>query len=203
MASPARPQTLDTHVLDCLFQLAERGDCLAPSQALTPAREAPLAGAADAPSFAPAPPPGQREGQPWDVAAASEWLTRERARLEAYTRAQLSLLQAERQAMLGQHYLNEQATVLRVQELNRKEEFLARHSQALQAQAAQLSQRERALLGQLEQRRQAQEELVAMERTSADMRQEVGGLPSLLEAMRAEVSSLQAARDAARAELGE
>jgi hypothetical protein len=155
----------------------------------------------EAVAYEPAPPPGEAELPP-AVRAAHEWLRREKARLEAYTRAQLARIYAERQQAAGQNYLAEQALILRTQELNRKEEFLARQVRSLQEQAAQLAQREQALLGGLQEQRHGQEEWCAVQKASQDLRHEADGQQALLAALRAETSALQAARDAARADLG-
>jgi hypothetical protein len=157
--------------IDCFFShFAGTPGAAAPAGDEPPARPANAA----APAYEPALPP-EGIATP-ESAAAHEWLKREKARLEAYTRSQLARVQAERQEALSQHYINEQGLVLWAQELNRKEEFLSQQTRSLQQQAAELSQREAALLHQLEQRRQTQEELVAAQKASADARQQSEGL---------------------------
>src|SRR5687768_14298724 len=69
---------------------------------------------------------------PEELRAASEWLARERQRLEAYTRSQLARVQEERQALAQQQYLNEQTLIFRSQELTRREEMLLTQGRSLQ-----------------------------------------------------------------------
>src|SRR5262245_47072286 len=59
-----------------------------------------------------------------DLRRAAEWLSRERKRLQAYTRAQLGRLQEEQQAFVRQKGLNEQALIVRAQEISRQEALL-------------------------------------------------------------------------------
>src|SRR5262245_46937399 len=129
----------------------------------------PLQEVAPAEAAAPAPAPADDVPLPpkvesaADLEAATAWLQRERKRLEAYTRAQLTRLQQEHQAVLQQNYLNEQALIMRSQELARREEMLQAQGRAVQQQAQEVSGRERALSEQLAQWWQANEQLAALE----------------------------------------
>ena len=86
-------------------------------------------------------PQGPAEGQgppairgPADLQAACAWLQRERERLAGYTRDQLARLQDEHEALIKHNYRNEQALILRCQELSRMEEQLASQSREVAAE---------------------------------------------------------------------
>jgi chromosome segregation ATPase len=136
-----------------------------------------------------------------DLQAANEWLRRERKRLEDYTEAQLARVAGEHQALVSQNYRNEQQMILACQELSRKEELLARHSRALQEQAAELSRREKALAAQLEQWSKAQGELTELREVRAQTEQETAQQQALLAALRAETEALQKSRESTLHEL--
>jgi chromosome segregation ATPase len=122
-----------TQVLDWLFsRLAGGGPTVAPV----------VRAKVDDPGTS-APPPAIRDAA--DLQAAADWLQRERKRLEGYTQVQLARLQSEHEELVRQNYLNEEALILRSQELSRTEEMLATQSRALQQQAEELSRREQAL----------------------------------------------------------
>src|SRR5262249_18997265 len=126
---------------------------------------------------------------------------RERQRLEAYTRAQLTRIHQEHQAALQQGYLNEQALIMRSQELARREEMLQAQGRAVQQQAQEVSGRERALSEQLAQWWQANEQVAAVEEAGEVARRDAAHHQAVLGALQAETAALQQAREAARAEL--
>jgi chromosome segregation ATPase len=195
MAIPTCPQGVTPQAADYIFaQLSGEGGLMPGVWPSTLDQPAPPA------SFEPEPPPEAISRNP-ELKAAYEWLGREKARLETYTRTQLARIQAQRRETMRQTHQDEQTMILRAQELNRREEFLAHQARRVQEQALQLEHREKALLYHLEQQRQGQEELLTAQKTSEDVRQEIDGQRSLLEALRAETSALLAARDAAKGEL--
>ncbi len=136
-----------------------------------------------------------------DLRAAHEWLHRERQRLDAYTRGQLARVRREHQGFLQQTYLQEQALVLRTQELNRKDEMLAHQAGAIRREAGDLAERQRKLAPYLDPLWHGQEELAEMRRVSCGLRGDVKGQRALLERLRAEAAALEQEREAARAEL--
>jgi chromosome segregation ATPase len=198
LSTPLQDRRMD--VIDYLFSNLSAGGEAAPPVAPSAAGRLGPRASAPAPDEVEEPPCEEGDLTPQQQLACG-WLRRERARLEAYTRAQLSRVLAERQAAAAQLYLNEQALVLRAQEVSRKEEFVAGQVRAMQEQAEQLSRREKALLGQLEQQRERQEEAADFDRAAQDVCHEVESQQALLTTLQAETSALQAARDAARAEL--
>ena len=137
-----------------------------------------------------------------DLRAASEWLARERQRLQAYTRTQLARIQEERQGLAQQQYLNEQTLIFRSQELARREEMLLAQGRSLQQQAEELAQREQSLAAQLHQWWQAHEELAGLEEATRSAREDVARHNALLEALRSETEAAQRARADARTEAG-
>jgi hypothetical protein len=141
-----------------------------------------------------APPAIQNTG---DLAAANEWLQRERQRLQQYTQAQLDRIASEHQALVQRNYQNEQSMILACQELGRKEELVARQTRALQEQAVGLSRREQALARQVEQLSRTQGELAQHRRTEEEAAQQL----ALLETLRCETAALQKLRETTQAEL--
>jgi chromosome segregation ATPase len=163
--------------------------------------------APDGPSWAPegtyplGPPAPIQESEPppsiespADLRAAREWLRRERECLKAYTQAQLARLQQQQQSALAQNYHAEQSLILRVQELNRREEFQAHQAGALAEQKADLEARAAELEG-------AREELASLTRAGEQARQEVQAQRAILRALRDDTAALQRTRDGARAAL--
>jgi hypothetical protein len=130
------------------------------------------------------PPPPPLES-PADVQVAQEWLSAERARLEAYTRSQFAALQQQHQALLAKQFRGEEALALRAQELNREMKFLASQSEALQNRARELAQREAALIVHMERLASLEQELVSSASPEAHR--------ALIEQLRAETAQLQAA----------
>jgi chromosome segregation ATPase len=181
-----------TQTIDWLFSHLSDG------RAAPPPPPAPLPSANPVPEGIQPPPPLETAA---DVQAVHAWLQRERARLDAYTRAQLNRLQQENQAVVSQHYLNEQALILRSQELSRKEELLVQQSHSLQQQARELSDREQALTGQLSQWWRGQEELAAIQEVSATVRGDLDSQRALLQTVQAETAALLKARQSAEADL--
>jgi chromosome segregation ATPase len=134
------------------------------------------------------PPPVIRRSS--DLAAASEWLQRERARMDGYTKSQLERLQKEHQALLSQNYRNEQALIEKIQELGRKEEFLNRQHRELQTQ--------------LQARLQAAEQAeTAGRRREAEFDETEARLLQELEGQRRRMAEQQAALDERAAQLAE
>jgi DNA repair exonuclease SbcCD ATPase subunit len=179
--------------LDCVFsQLG--GD----THSVPPPVEAPEpAGPAESAGVAP---PPKVETQA-DLQTAYEWLLRERKRLDSYTNAQIARLQQEHSEMLKRHYLNEQALIVRSQEVTNKEDFLTRQNRSLQQQAQQLAQRETALAGQREQLCKANLEIAALQEASEGVRRETDQQHGLLETLRAETAALGQDRQKAREDL--
>jgi hypothetical protein len=129
-----------------------------------------------------------------DVRVATEWLRRERARLEDYTKAQLGTIQREREALARQKCEAEQALFLRVQELSRKEEMVLAQGRALQEQAGDLSSREQRLATQLEQ-------AVKDQPAPAQGVEPSPAHDELLATLKAETEALHYSREVAREEL--
>jgi len=136
-----------------------------------------------------------------DFRAASEWLQRERNRLQEYTQIQLARLEKEHQALLSRSYANEQGMILRCQELSRKEGLLKEHVQALQQQSAELSRREQTVASQLETWSRAQNELADLCMTRSHVAHDTEEMRALLATLRAETTALQQSRAATQAEL--
>jgi hypothetical protein len=134
---------LHQEALDWLF--TRLGGNPAPEPAAGDAEPHPAATDCDEPEAMPA----IRSAE--DLRVANEWLQRERQRLAAYTRAQMSRIQQEHQALIQQSYLNEQRLILRSQELARKEEAILAQGQAIQQQGADLMQLDMALVVKLQQ----------------------------------------------------
>ncbi len=132
---------LQAPAVDCLFvQMAEgngAGRSVVPRAELRPppTQEPP----ADWPD-----PPADLENIP-ELREAYRWLQGERRRLEEYTRTQFAAIQQRHQAILAQHFRNEENLALRTQELNREMTFLAAQTKIIQERAAELAQREQAL----------------------------------------------------------
>jgi hypothetical protein len=201
MDSPTLRQARALEALDVVF--SQLGGESAPAPPVAPSAGAtrrPPASPARGQEFDPQPPPASIPLTP-QLQTAYEWLQREKSRLEGYTRAQLARIHSQREEMMRQSHNDEQAIILRAQELNRKEEFLAHQTKALQAHAAHVAQWENGLLGRLEENRKTQETLAEAQKTTEDVLQKIAGQRALLEALRFETSALQAARDAARADL--
>lgn len=135
-----------------------------------------------------------------DLKIASDWIRRERARLEAYTRAQLARVQQEHQALVGQNYLNEQNLILRSQELSRKEEVLLAQGRAVQQQAEELNQREQTLAGQLQEWWQASAQLASLQEETSAARQDADHHRALAHTLQSETQAMQLAREKARQE---
>src|SRR5262249_16668359 len=143
-ANPDGTLSRRAQALDCIFSSLS-GEGRLPSQprstAIPPDR------GADEGSEAEAEPPVIHG--PADLRAANEWFRRERQRLQQYTQNQLARIQQERQTLLGQNYMHEQALIVRAQELSRQEQLVAQQSHGLQQRAADLARREQALANQL------------------------------------------------------
>src|SRR5262249_33103120 len=124
-----------------------------------------------------------------DLQAANEWLRQERRRVGGYTPAPLARIQNEQQAPLQQNYLNDQAPILRSQELARRGEMLLVQGRAVQQQSAELSRRESALASRLAEWGAAQQD------HPSTAQQQV------VETLQSETVALQKAQQAAREEL--
>jgi hypothetical protein len=138
---------------------------------------------------------------PEDLSIATQWLQRERQRLAAYTRSQLTRIQQEHQALLQQNYHNEQCLILRCQEAARQEEVLQAQGRALQQQAEDLARREQSLVGQLQDWWQRNEQLAALEEVTQGAQQNAAREQAVLQALQSETASAKQARESARAEL--
>jgi hypothetical protein len=136
-----------------------------------------------------------------DLQAANAWLQRERQRLEDYTRGQLNHLQQQQHAFVQQTALNQQAMILRSQELARQEELLLAQGQFLRQQNEDLMRREQALAEQYGRWCEAQKEAAALQEVKEQVHQETDAQRSLLAALQAETASLQGAQKAAQVEL--
>lgn len=111
-------------------------------------------------------PPEVRSAE--DLRIATEWLRRERQRLEGYTRSQLGRIQEEQQAMIKQKRLNEQALILRAQEISRQEQLLVQRAQEIERGSE--SGQAKALAEALEQAREArQREEAALQARRAEL----------------------------------
>jgi hypothetical protein len=188
-----------TQVLDWCFSLCHGSDALTSHP---PVSNGPVAG----PGTTAAPSSPEVDSVPViqgpaDLRAANEWVQRERRRLQEYTRIQLERIQGEHQALLSQNYLNEQTTILRCQELSRKEELLAQQTRAIQQQTAELSQRERGVAAQLEQWSRVQNDLADLCQVRVTVEQDTEQQQALLDTLRQEASALQKSREASQLEL--
>lgn len=90
---------------------------------------------------------------------AYRWLQGERQRLDEYTRKQFATIQQQHQALLAQHFRNEEALALRTQELNREMAFFSAQAKIIQDRAGNLARREKALAEQVDKLRQVQRDL--------------------------------------------
>lgn len=141
-----------------------------------------------------------------DLRSAAEWLSRERRRLQAYVRAQLGRLQEEQQAFVRQKHLNEQALILRAQEVSRQEAMLAERSRragdgrsladAL-SQAQEARAREEAALQA--RRAELDARFAAADAAALAAEQRLAELDDLEERLAREAQGLQRRLDAARA----
>jgi hypothetical protein len=135
---------LQAPAVDCLFvQMAEGKDTGTPAQ----------------PEWYPpgwTDPPADLEKNP-ELREALQWLQGERRRLEEYTRNQFAALQQRHQAILAQHFRNEETLALRTQELNREMAFFAAQAKIIQERAGELARREKAVAEQAEKLRAQQE----------------------------------------------
>ena len=137
---------------------------------------------------------------PEDLATATEWIKREKRRLEEYTCAQITRLQNDHQSLLQQSYRTEQAVILRSQELNRKEEWLIAQGRAMQQRDVELSERELALAAQLHQWFTTQQELATLQEVHRSVRQDTEEQRPLLELSKTQTVALEQARETALAE---
>ena len=137
---------LQAPAVDCLFvQLVEGNGAATPAP---PQAQWSPAGWPD--------PPADLENVP-ELREAYEWLQAERRRLEEYTRTQFAAIQQRHQAILAQHFRNEENLALRTQELNREMTFFAAQAKIIQERAGELARREKALAEQAETLRAQQE----------------------------------------------
>lgn len=147
MSGPNGTHPLQAPAVDCLFvQMADGTDTGTPAPAQ--------------PQWCPAgwpDPPADLEKVP-ELREAFQWLQAERRRLEDYTRNQFAALQQRHQAILAQHFRNEETLALRTQELNREMAFFAAQAKIIQERAGELARREKAVAEQAE-RLRAQQEL--------------------------------------------
>jgi hypothetical protein len=135
-----------------------------------------------------------------DLRMATEWLRRERARLEEYTRSQLGGIQREREALARQKSAAEQALFLRVQELSRKEEMILAQGQSMHKQAEELAQREQRLAAHL-QAWQTTPGQAPGGQSAGQPGEQSPAQQALLETLKSETASLHAARAVAQEEL--
>lgn len=134
---------LQAPAVDCLFvQLAEGNGAGHP----VPSRHESSPSAGPAPAVWPDP-PADLENVP-ELREAYQWLQGERRRLEEYTRSQFAAIQQRHQAILAQHFRNEENLAIRTQELNREMTFLAAQAKIIQERAGELARREKALAEQ-------------------------------------------------------
>jgi hypothetical protein len=144
----------------------------------------------------PQPPPTLDE--PAKVQAAYEWFLAEKARLDEYTNHQFAAVRKHQEADLARHRRNEEALILRSQELNREMQFLASQSQALQSRARELADWESSLHAQMFKLTRAHEELLNIQKTSENIQRDTEAQQASLEQLRSEMAQLQAAEAAAR-----
>jgi len=115
MFGPNGSHPLQAPAVDCLFvQLAEgngAGQPVPPRADSSPPVGPTSAGWPD--------PPADLENVP-ELREAYQWLQGERRRLEEYTRSQFAAIQQRHQAILAQHFRNEENLAIRTQELNRR-----------------------------------------------------------------------------------
>ncbi len=146
MSGPNGTHPLQAPAVDCLFvQMVEGGDTNPPAPAQPQWRPV---GWPD--------PPADLEKSP-ELREAFHWLQAERRRLEEYTRNQFAALQQRHQAILAQHFRNEETLALRTQELNREMAFFAAQAKIIQERAGELARREKAVTEQAEKLRAQQE----------------------------------------------
>jgi chromosome segregation ATPase len=157
-----------------------------------------VAAAAEVPAPGEPPPPPPLQG-PEDLRAAQEWLWLERQRLAEYTRSSFAAILQQHQAKTAQLMHNEEAIVLRAQEVNRELRFLATQSAALQQRARELSEREQALAAQMARLAAAQQQFLAVQQSRETIERNIGDQCALLEKLRAETAQLQAAGAEAQA----
>jgi hypothetical protein len=195
MSTANGPRYLQTQALDWLFSQAG-----APPTQPQPSAQTPIPAVPDG-SASPAaepPPPIRSEA---DLQAATEWLRRERERLQQYTDLHINRIKAEHQALVDLKYRNEQTLLRSCQEVSRKEELLAQQSRVLQHQEKELSERELALSARLEEWSRAQSELGTVCRLRDQTEEEAASTKSLLDTLRSETIALQKSRETMQTEL--